>query len=209
MKLYLIRHGQTDWNKERRIQGLADIELNEFGRHLALETGRGLKDISFEVCISSPLMRAVETARLVLGEKDVPVRTDERIIEMKFAEWEGKCCSKENWELPESFHDFFDAPERYQPAPGGESFADLKKRTGQFLTELYGQSEYQDKNILIITHGAALAGILNNIKNKELSEYWGTGVHMNCAVTEVEVTKGIPEIISENKVYYKDEVKPW
>lgn len=209
MKLYFIRHGQTDWNKERKIQGRADIELNEFGRHLARETGKGLKEIPFAVCISSPLNRTLETARLVLGDKDVPVVTDERIIEMDFAEWEGKCCSKKNWELPESFHDFFDAPHRYIPAQGGESFADVKVRTGEFLEELYAEEAYKDKNVLIITHGAALAGILNNIKKQPLSEYWGIGVHKNCAVTEVEVTDMVPKIVSENKVYYKDEVKPW
>ncbi len=209
MRLYLVRHGQTDWNKERRIQGRADIELNEFGRHLARETGKGLADISFAACISSPLVRAVETAGLILGEKDVSVETDTRIMEMDFAEWEGKCCAKEQWELPERFRDFFDAPDKYIPAPGGESFADMKKRTGEFLEDIYGREAYQDKNILIVTHGAALAGILNNIKEKPLSQYWGVGVHKNCAVTEVEVTEGVPMMFSENKVYYKDEVKPW
>ena len=64
---------------------------------------------------------------------------------------------------------------------------------------------------MIATHGAALAGLLNNIKGKSLAEYWGEGVqvHKNCAVTEVEVVDGKPKIISENVVYYDDEVKPW
>lgn len=60
MKLYMVRHGETDWNKARKIQGQVDIPLNEFGRHLAIETGKGLADIPFELCISSPLLRAVE-----------------------------------------------------------------------------------------------------------------------------------------------------
>ena len=63
--------------------------------------------------------------------------------------------------------------------------------------------------MLISTHGAALAGMLNYIKGKPLSEYWGIGVHRNCAVTEVQVTDGVPEILSENVVYYNDEVEPW
>ena len=74
---------------------------------------------------------------------------------------------------------------------------------------MFAQEEYQDSNILVTTHGAALAGILNNIKGEPLSEYWGVGVHKNCAVTEVEVLDGAPNILSENRVYYQDEVKPW
>lgn len=209
MKLYLVRHGETDWNKERRIQGQADIPLNEFGRNLAKKTALGLKNIPFAVCYSSPLERAVETAQLILGGRDVPIFTDKRIEEMTFGEWEGKCCSKKGWELPESFRAFFNDPEHYEPAPSGESFADVKARTGDFLLWLAGQKQYQEQNILITTHGAALAGMLNYMKKRPLSEYWGQGVHKNCAVTEAAVLGESFQVLSENKVYYDDEVKPW
>ena len=53
MKLYLVRHGQTDWNKEKRLQGQEDIPLNDFGRHLAKETGVGLRNVRFNLCFSS------------------------------------------------------------------------------------------------------------------------------------------------------------
>ncbi len=209
MKLYIVRHGETDWNKERKIQGQVDIPLNEFGRGLARKTAAGLADVRFDVCYSSPLFRARETAELILAGRDVPVVEDERIIEMAFGEYEGRCCSKDGWNLPEDFRRFFDGPERYRTPAGGEGFADVKKRTGEFLRELYGREEYRDSNILITTHGAALAGLLNNIKEKPIAEYWGEGVHKNCAVTEIEVRDGKPRIISENVVYYDDEVAPW
>lgn len=209
MKLYMVRHGETDWNKARRIQGQVDIPLNEFGRHLAEETGKGLSEISFEICISSPLSRAAETAELILGGRDIPLTKDSRIAEMAFGVWEGKCCSKEGWNLPRSFRDFFDAPERYKAPEGGEDFYMVRERLKAFLKELYQREDLKDKNILIATHGAALCGILNVMKNKPLSEYWGGGVHKNCAVTEVEVTDGVPRILSENYVYYKDEVEAW
>lgn len=209
MKLYLVRHGETDWNKERRIQGQADIPLNEFGRRLAEKTAAGLKDVSFAVCFSSPLGRAVETAKLILAGRDVPVITDNRIKEMAFGEWEGKCCSKEGFELPESFRAFFDDPVHYEPVEGGENFSEVRTRTGEFLEWLSGQEQYADKNVLITTHGAALSGMLNYIKGKPLSEYWGQGVHKNCGVTEVEAVDGKFQIFSENQVYYDDDVKPW
>lgn len=209
MKLYLVRHGETDWNKERRIQGQADIPLNEFGRSLAKKTAAGLKEVPFAVCFSSPLDRALETAKLILSGRDVPVIADERIEEMAFGEWEGKCCSKEGWELPGRFQAFFDDPVHYEPAEGGESFREVRDRTGEFLSWLGGQKQYASENILITTHGAALAGMLNYMKGSPLSEYWGQGVHKNCAVTEVLVEDGAFQILSENQVYYDDDVKPW
>ena len=63
----MIRHGETDWNKKRKLQGQVDIPLNEFGKLLAKETAPALADVPFAVCYTSPLKRAAETARLVLG----------------------------------------------------------------------------------------------------------------------------------------------
>ena len=209
MKLFLVRHGETDWNIERRLQGQVDIQLNEFGRKLAVKTGMELSNISFDVCFTSPLKRAKETAELILDGKAVPIIDDERIIEMAFADWEGKHCSKERWEVPDSFQKFFDDPANFEPAPEGESFEQVKERTGRFLEWLYVQKEYESSNVLITTHGAALAGLLNNIKGESIEKYWGVGVHKNCAVTEVEVIVGKPELISENQVYYDDVVKDW
>lgn len=209
MKLYIVRHGETDWNKKRRIQGHVDIPLNDFGRSLARKTAKGLSGIPFEVCYTSPLGRAKETARLILEGRKTPILEDQRIIEMSFGDYEGKCCSKSNWELPEKFRRFFDDPVHYEAPCGGEDFIDVRERTGEFLKDICGRGQYQSSNILITTHGAALAGLLNNIRGEELSRYWGVGVHKNCAVTEVEVTDGIPRIISENVAYYDDEIEPW
>ena len=99
MKLYIVRHGETDWNKKRRIQGQVDIPLNDFGRSLARKTAKGLSGIPFEVCYTSPLGRAKETARLILEGRKTPILEDQRIIEMSFGDYEGKCCSKSNWEF--------------------------------------------------------------------------------------------------------------
>ncbi|WP_346708512.1 histidine phosphatase family protein [Massilistercora timonensis] len=209
MKIYFVRHGETDWNKERKIQGQVDIPLNEFGRHLARETAKGLRDVPFDVCFTSPLGRARETAQIILQGRDVPILEDKRILEMNFGVLEGKCCSKEGWDVPDSFQMFFDDPVHYQAPEGGEDFQAVRERTGDFLNWLFAQEQYRDSTVLVTTHGAAMAGLLNNLKKKPLAEYWGVGVHKNCGVTEVEVTDGRIDIISENKVYYTDVVKPW
>lgn len=209
MKIYFVRHGETDWNKERKIQGQVDIPLNEFGRHLARETAKGLRDVPFDVCFTSPLGRARETAQIILQGRDVPILEDKRILEMNFGVLEGKCCSKEGWDVPDSFQMFFDDPIHYQAPEGGEDFQAVRERTGDFLNWLFAQEQYRDSTVLVTTHGAAMAGLLNNLKKKPLAEYWGVGVHKNCGVTEVDVTDGRIDIISENKVYYTDVVKPW
>ena len=209
MKIYFVRHGETDWNKERKIQGQVDIPLNEFGRHLARETAKGLRDVPFDFCFTSPLGRARETAQIILQGRDVPILEDKRILEMNFGVLEGKCCSKEGWDVPDSFQMFFDDPVHYQAPEGGEDFQAVRERTGDFLNWLFAQELYRDSTVLVTTHGAAMAGLLNNLKKKPLAEYWGVGVHKNCGVTEVDVTDGRIDIISENKVYYTDVVKPW
>ena len=143
MKLYLVRHGITDWNARKKIQGQVDIPLNETGRDLARKTAEGLKDVPFDLCMTSPLCRAKETARIILGSRNVNILDEPRLMEMAFGDYEGKCCSREGWELPEGFHKFFDDPAGYEPPRGGESFADVKKRTGAFLADLYQKPEYQ------------------------------------------------------------------
>ncbi len=209
MRLYLVRHGQTDWNKNRRLQGHVDVPLNDFGRELARETASGLADVPFTRCFSSPLSRAKETAEIILGDRDVPVICDERIIEMGFGDLEGGCCSREGWNVPESFRLFFTDPAGYQAPKGGESFYDMHERLSDFLNWLFTKQEFQQDTILVTTHGSALAGMLNLIRQEPVLAYWGTGVHKNCGVSLVEVNDGVPEILFEDRVYYKDTSQAW
>ena len=88
--LYIMRHGQTDWNKVHRLQGSTDIPLNDEGRRMALEAGKKYKDLHIDVCYCSPLKRAQETAELVLKGRDIPIITDDRLREMSFGLCEGE-----------------------------------------------------------------------------------------------------------------------
>lgn len=89
MKLYIIRHGETDWNKQRRLQGQSDTELNEYGIRLAQITGEALKDIRFDHIFSSPLKRAYRTAEIIRDGRTVPIVTDDRLKEIGFGINEG------------------------------------------------------------------------------------------------------------------------
>ena len=100
MLLYIIRHGETQWNVEGRLQGQSDTQLNENGIRLAKVTAEGMKDIPFDLGITSPLSRAKKTAQIILGNRKVPLYEDARIQELSFGSWEGLGCRKENYQIP-------------------------------------------------------------------------------------------------------------
>lgn len=200
MKLYIIRHGQTDWNRVRKLQGRTDIPLNEWGRRVAKLTREGLKDVTFDIAFSSPLVRAKETAELVLQGRDVPIVDDDRLLEVDFGPYDGESFFLED----ENLQNFFNKPEAYYSVGGSESIESVFERTGNFLSELYEKPEYQNSTILISTHGAALCGLLCNIKKWGKAYFWKGGLHKNCGFSIVEVTDGVPKIIEEAIVAYDE-----
>jgi probable phosphoglycerate mutase len=203
MTLYIIRHGETELNKQKRLQGQTDIPLNDYGRHLAKVTGQALADVRFDRVISSPLSRAMETARLVTGGREVVLTTDPRLQEISFGVYEGYCYGKEGYNVPdEGFINFFRTPEVFQAPPKGESIRDVLARTGAFWQELKNTPEYEGETILISTHGCTLKALLANIKQTDIKDFWGGGVHENCAVTKVQVTDGKAEVLEEGRIYY-------
>ena len=183
MLVYLLRHGETDWNKEKRIQGCTDIPINEYGRELARKTRDGLKDTTFDLCLCSPLGRARETASIVLEGRDVPIELCEAVREMNFGEYEGLPSSEEP--MKTIWHDFFHDTERYITSETGESVEELLVRAGEFLSYLSSNPDYQIKN------------------ETSVAKFWQMGVPKNCAVTCVEYADGIWQILEENRVYYE------
>lgn len=205
MRLYIIRHGETDWNVQRRFQGRSDIPLNEEGRRLARITSEALNDVPFARIYTSPLKRAYETAMLIKGERDIPVMIEPRIIEIGFGEYEGLCCGKDNYNIPDpAFMNFFDKPEAYKPPRGAEGIDELRARTADFLQEIVHNKDMENDIILVSTHGAALRGLLSNINNIGIPDFWKGGVHKNCAVTIVDVNDGQMVIAEEGKTYYNE-----
>ena len=144
MKIYLIRHGETDWNLEQRLQGATDIPLNENGLELARETAQGLKEVPFDLIYTSPLKRAKQTAEILRGERDIPLIEEPRIREICFGIYEGYCCSREHYTIPDpAFMNFFVDPGNYIPPEGGESIEQLCRRTTDFLHEEYAYCSIQ------------------------------------------------------------------
>ena len=206
MRMYIIRHGQTPWNAKKRLQGRSDIDLNENGVRLARLTVEALRDIPFDMAFTSPLIRARHTAECLLAGRHVPIIPDERLIEISFGVYEGKCFAGPEKNVPEEwFSSFFDAPENFKAAPGGESLDDVEKRTADFMRDICSRREFMDKTILVSTHGCALRGLLNSLRESSRKDYWHGGVSKNCAVSVVDCEKvGSPVLVEENHIYYED-----
>ena len=202
MYLYLIRHGETDWNTVHRLQGQSDIPLNAQGIRLAQITAAAMAEIPFDRAFTSPLIRAKETARIIMGDRQAPIIEEERLKEISFGKLEGFIYDPQKGivEAPQLV-DFFEHPERYQCPEGGESITHLMKRTSGFLKELVATEAYEEETILIACHGAALRGLLSEVKQVALADFWKGGVHKNCGVTILEAHHGHVTILEEGKVY--------
>ncbi|MBP3235339.1 MAG: histidine phosphatase family protein [Eubacterium sp.] len=175
--LYIIRHGKTDWNIQKKMQGRTDIPLNEEGRAMAERAGEEYKNVHFDVCYSSPLVRARETAELLLKNRDVPIITDDRLVEMCFGEYEG---IENSFQIPDCpINTLFFEPENYVAVNGAESLDELFDRTGEFLEKVIYPELDKGKDILIVGHGAMNSSIISRVRGYERKDFWSAGIE-NC-----------------------------
>ena len=129
---------------------------------------------------------------------------DPRIKEIGFGEYEGVSCNGED-PVSRAFRLFFNAPGEYIAPKGAETIEELYERTGDFLKELCEKEEWQQKNILISTHGAAMTALLNRIRGSlSVESFWQEKVPPNCSVTTVQIENGVPCIVRENEIFYKE-----
>jgi probable phosphoglycerate mutase len=176
--LYIMRHGRTDWNDRHKLQGRTDVPLNAEGRWMAEKAAEEYRDVPLDVCWCSPLIRARETAEIVLCGRDVPIFTDDRLREMSFGEYEGL---ENSFSIPDCpVNVIFQAPEKYTASVGGaETFDELFARTGSFLREVIDPLVEAGKDVLIVGHGAMNLSIISQVRNLERKDFWSTGIE-NC-----------------------------
>ncbi len=181
MKVYMMRHGETDANKERIIQGQRNTHLNEEGKKQAIEAGKIIKKIDFAAIYTSPLERAIETAELATGRSREKFHIEKRLAEISFGELEG-CSIMDN-----KLHAFFAAPEQYQPPEDGETLEELSKRVWEFMEEIKGK--YPNQNVLLVSHGAAIHAIWYKMTGISMKDFWKIKVG-NCTILEISDETG-------------------
>jgi probable phosphoglycerate mutase len=178
-----MRHGKTEWNSKHKLQGRTDIPLSDDGRKMAVNAGEKYADVHFDICYCSPLIRAKETAELVLKGRSVPIITDERLTEMGFGIYEGIENSLDIPDCP--INVLFNNPEKYLiPVEGAESLSDVYSRTGEFINEVVEPLLKQGKDILIIGHGAMNSCIVCQVKGLPVEKLWSVGIE-NCKLMKL------------------------
>ncbi len=178
--LYIIRHGQTEGNAAKLLQGRRDNPLNATGVEQARAAGESLRSagVRFAHVYTSPLVRAMKTAQIVA--EGVPQTVDGRLTEMDYGPYEGTSLDNPAPEVLAFFKDFANCP-----APAGmEPLADVVARLGAFLEDVRGKAAQHD--ILVATHAIAMKGALEYLTPESKGSYWSCYIG-NCAVYTCEV----------------------
>ncbi|QVK18930.1 histidine phosphatase family protein [Mycoplasmatota bacterium] len=166
IRLYLTRHGQTEWNKLGLLQGSKDSELTDLGIKQAKRLKERLKDEKIDIIYSSPMKRAVQTAKII--HNDVKIIIDNHLKEMHFGDWEG-LPHEEIRKLSSQYDLFWTKPHLYQSS-SGESYEIFKKRVLGSLRNIIHYNN--DKNVLIVSHAVVTKQILNYFENRPLEKFW-------------------------------------
>ena len=171
MKLYVTRHGQTQWNQINLVCGVSDIELNEKGIGQARRLTSDLKEYSIDGIYSSPLIRARQTAEIISKELGVPVIIDQRLFEQNYGIYEGTIRGTEEFlKLKKQF--------AYTGAEN-ESLFHIAQRVYNFLDDIKEKS--RDKNVLVVTH-EGICRVINTYFNSMTNEDFLKFNHPNCSL---------------------------
>lgn len=190
MELYIVRHGQTVWNKKGLLQGSTDICLDEKGIDAAKKMGENMKNLKIDKIYTSPLKRAYDTACFIKGERNIEIIKDERISELCFGDYEGRNMEEMQKDINCGFRYFFTSPEKYIPGEGGETLEELVLRAKNFMQNEIEKKSGENERIVIVAHGAMNKAIMSYIKNNEIKDFWEGGLQKNCDAITVRYDNG-------------------
>ena len=158
--IYLVRHGETDWNLAGRLQGSTDIPLNELGKQSALKTAEYFRanDIAISCIMTSPLTRAKQTAQIIADVLEIPVIEQQALTERCFGEAEGLTAEERTLKFPD------------QDIPGLEDIQVVRQRVWNVPQTL--ASTHADESVIIVSHGGVINAVLSILSNGEI----GTGI---------------------------------
>ena len=185
-KIYLIRHGETEWNKIGKLQGSSDIKLLPEGIQQARLLAAHTPFSSVDAIYSSDLERAVMTAEILAEKFKLPVIKNMGLRETSFGEWEGRFLSELAEENPHGFEKFFTRPDKVQP-PNGETFLQSQARIMNALEEIIADNK--GKNIIVVSHGAAIRLIICAALVIPIRKMWSIGQY-NMALNVLTFANG-------------------
>ncbi len=197
-KIYLTRHGQTEWNVEGRLQGHLNSDLTETGLKHAKQLSERLENVNFDAIYSSPSGRAFQTAGL-LNTKNQNIIQSEDLMEMSFGTWEGELMKYIESTEPEALNHLFNDATAYA-SETGEDFYSLFERVQKFMTEL--MKTHQGESVLIVSHGITSKAILTYMEGRDLNTFWEGPFIQGCSLSLIESSG--PEMEQVNVLLHGD-----
>lgn len=167
-RLYLVRHGETEWNKASRIQGRTDTELSSLGIEQAKKLAYRLNSEDIDVVYSSSLKRAMKTAGIIAECKGCSLYESEDYHEIRLGPWEGMTMSEIQEKYSEHLLTYKEDPINFK-LPGAETFAELTERTYRAISEIVAM--HKGKNILLVSHGTAIKAAIIRILGIDMNNY--------------------------------------
>ena len=185
VNIYFVRHGETHYNVEKRIQGFYDSPLTDNGIKQAKSVGIGLSDIEFKAVYASESQRVVDTARYAIGHRNIPIITDPRLKEMNL----GVLVSLSETEILVQYGNILETlyslTDLNMSAPQGESSLQLFTRTSSAIDEIIQKYKNEGGNVLVFSHGVTIGNYL-----MQLAKMSGYTHHENCSVTVIKYLNG-------------------
>lgn len=195
MLIFLVRHAESTWNRQKKIQGQKDPPLSTYGKREARLVGKRFRELTFDAVCSSPQKRALETARSIVGKKS-EISIDEDLREICLGSWEGKTLSQIRKKYGESFDRWAVRPDRI-PIPKGEDFKDFVKRVKRALRKI--ERNNPEGNVLLVSHGGVISTYVTVVLNIKPVDVWCVTVK-NASVTIVEVKDGMRRLVTFNDI---------
>ena len=175
--VYLIRHGQTAWNREEVFRGRADIPLNETGRKEALLTGQYLRGVKVGLVYSSPLSRAVETAEAIARHQGKEVQILDGLIDIDFGRWQGVSHEGVRERYGELYRQWKDTPHLVR-FPGGESLEEVRERA---LREIHEAVQtHAVETLVMVSHRVVNKIVICGLLGLDNSHFWEIGQDTGC-----------------------------
>ena len=181
-RLHLIRHGETEWNSQHRAQSYTDIPLSDVGRQQAQCTAERLKDVDFDIAYASDLSRAKETAKIILGKRNIQVKTSRSLREYNKGVFEGLHRSEYSLRYPDQYQASLTRDLDFAPE-SGESVRQVHDRVSEFGTFI--TSEHPNDDILIAGHGGSLRALVVHLLLLSLETTWKLATS-NCSLTIID-----------------------
>jgi len=180
--LLIVRHGETDWNAQGRIQGHTDIRLSEKGAEQARSLRQRLADCQIDVAYSSDLKRTSETAKLALGDRDLVLNQTPRLREYHKGVFEGMTLEEIKSQYPAEYPKYLEKDLSYAPE-GGETTRDVSIRMASIFEEI--KTKHLEETVLVVSHGGVLRAAMVSLLGMPLEGNWSF-VFGNCGLTMVE-----------------------